>query len=294
MSHTETHDLHGAADEAALEGHGDSTASATRITPGNALRPEDIQLLKAKPSEAVAQYALRLGDDALILAQRLSHWISRGPEIEEDIALGNIALDQLGHARSFLSYAALAWEKTEDDLAYWREEEDFRSLHVVEQPNGDFGVTIVRQLVVSIYQHLLYTALLESADPTIAAISAKAVKEVDYHRDHATLWTRRLGIGTEESGRRMRHALEVLWPYVDEMFQDEPLHDELAGVAVRPSTLREAWEREITAVLESAELAVPSVPFAMCRGRQGEHSEHLGPLLAEMQVLARKHPGATW
>jgi ring-1,2-phenylacetyl-CoA epoxidase subunit PaaC len=286
VSHTETHDE--------TESYGDAPASATRITPGNALRPEDIQLLKAGPSEAVAQYALRLGDDALILAQRLSHWISRGPEIEEDIALGNIALDQLGHARSFLSYAALAWDKTEDDLAYWRDEEDFRSLHIVEQPNGDFGVTIVRQLIVSIYQHLLYTALLDSADPTIAAISAKAVKEVDYHRDHATMWTRRLGIGTAESSSRMGHALEVLWPYVGEMFQDEPLHDELAGVAVRPSTLRGAWEREINAVLESAELAVPTVPFAMCRGRQGEHSEHLGPLLAEMQVLARKHPGATW
>ncbi|MEO5993281.1 MAG: 1,2-phenylacetyl-CoA epoxidase subunit PaaC, partial [Arthrobacter sp.] len=164
---------------------GEATASATRITPGNALRPEDIALAvsqgTAKPSADAAEFALRLGDDALVLAQRLGHWISRAPELEEDIALGNIALDQLGHARSFLSYAAKAWDKTEDDLAYWREEEEFRCLHIVEQPNGDFGVTIVRQLIISIYQHLLYTALLYSADPTIAAISAKAVKEVDYH-----------------------------------------------------------------------------------------------------------------
>ncbi|MCV9996125.1 phenylacetate-CoA oxygenase subunit PaaC [Paeniglutamicibacter sp. ZC-3] len=277
-----------------LDSFGDTSASATRVTPGNALRPEDIAIQPAKPGEQVAEYALRLGDDALILAQRLSHWISRGPEIEEDIALGNIALDQLGHARSFLSYAAKAWGKTEDDLAYWREEEDFRSLHIVEQPNGDFGVTIVRQLIISIYQHLLYTALLDSADPTIAAISAKAVKEVDYHRDHAIAWTLRLGIGTEESARRMRHALEVLWPYVGEMFEDEELHAALGDVAVAPSSLRAAWEEEITAVLKDAELELPTVPFAMARGRRGEHSEHLGFILAEMQVLARKHPGATW
>lgn len=277
-----------------LDSFGDTSASATRVTPGNALRPEDIAIQQAKPGEEVAEYALRLGDDALILAQRLSHWISRGPEIEEDIALGNIALDQLGHARSFLSYAAKAWGKTEDDLAYWREEEDFRSLHIVEQPNGDFGVTIVRQLIISIYQHLLYTALLDSADPTIAAISAKAVKEVDYHRDHAIAWTLRLGIGTEESARRMRHALDVLWPYVGEMFEDEELHAALGDVAVAPSSLRAAWEEEITAVLKDAELELPTVPFAMARGRRGEHSEHLGFILAEMQVLARKHPGATW
>jgi ring-1,2-phenylacetyl-CoA epoxidase subunit PaaC len=155
-------------------------------------------------------------------------------------------------------------------------------------------VTIVRQLIISIYQHLLYTALLDSADPTIAAISAKAVKEVDYHRDHAIAWTLRLGIGTEESARRMRHALEVLWPYVGEMFEDEELHAALGDVAVAPSSLRAAWEEEITAVLKDAELELPTVPFAMARGRRGEHSEHLGFILAEMQVLARKHPGATW
>lgn len=290
MSHTETHEP----THDATESYGDSTASATRITPGNALRPEDIQLQQDAPAEPVAQYALRLGDDALILAQRLSHWISRGPEIEEDIALGNIALDQLGHARSFLSYAGLAWGKSEDDLAYWREESEFRSLHLFEQPNGDFGVTIVRQLAVAIYQHLLYTALLDSSDATIAAICAKAVKEVDYHRDHAIMWTRRLGLGTDESAARMSHALEVIWPYVDELFDDEDLHDELGDAGVRPSTLRDAWLAEFTAVLDSADLQVPDVPFAMCNGRRGEHSEHLGYLLAEMQVLARKHPGASW
>ncbi|GAA3303946.1 1,2-phenylacetyl-CoA epoxidase subunit PaaC [Glutamicibacter nicotianae] len=278
----------------ALDSFGDALASATRVTPGNALRPEDIAVDGVKPSEEVAQYALTLGDDALILAQRMSHWISRAPELEEDVALGNIALDVLGHARSFLTYAGLAWDKTEDDLAYWREEEEFTSLWIVEQPNGHFGVTIIRQLIVSIFQNLLYKQLTESKDETLAAISAKAVKEADYHRDHAIQWTIRLGQGTEESAAKMRHALEILWPYVDEMFRDEEVHQNLEGIAVLPSTLRSAWEEEITAVLDAAGLEIPSTGQAMAYGRRGEHSEHLGYLLAEMQVLARKHPGASW
>ncbi|MCS3491081.1 ring-1,2-phenylacetyl-CoA epoxidase subunit PaaC [Arthrobacter sp. JUb119] len=278
----------------ALDSFGDALASATRVTPGNALRPEDIAVDGVKPSEEVARYALTLGDDALILAQRMSHWISRAPELEEDVALGNIALDILGHARSFLTYAGLAWDKTEDELAYWREEEEFTSLWIVEQPNGHFGVTIIRQLIVSIFQNLLYKQLAQSKDETLAAISAKAVKEVDYHRDHAIQWTIRLGMGTEESASKMRHALEILWPYVDEMFRDEEVHQDLAGIAVLPSTLRVAWDEEITAVLADAGLEIPATGQAMAYGRRGEHSEHLGYLLAEMQVLARKHPGASW
>lgn len=280
--------------DAELESFGDALASATRVTPGNALRPEDIAVGGLKPTEDVARYALNLGDDALILAQRLSHWISRAPELEEDVALGNIALDVLGHARSFLTYAGLAWNKTEDDLAYWREEEEFTSLWIAEQPNGHFGVTIIRQLIISIYQHLLYRKLTQSADETLAAIAAKAVKEVDYHRDHAIQWTLRLGLGTEESAERMRHALEILWPYVSEMFQDEELHRKLDGVAVLPSSLKADWEAEIGAVLEQSGLQIPATGQSMAHGRRGEHSEHLGFLLAEMQVLARKHPGASW
>ncbi|UUX58080.1 1,2-phenylacetyl-CoA epoxidase subunit PaaC [Glutamicibacter halophytocola] len=280
--------------DAALDSFGDALASATRVTPGNALRPEDIAVDGIAPGEDVAQYALTLGDDALILAQRLANWISRAPELEEDVALGNIALDVLGHARSFLTYAGLAWDKTEDDLAYWREEEEFTSLWIVEQPNGHFGVTIVRQLIVSIFQHLLYQKLSTSQDETLAAIAAKAVKEVDYHRDHAIQWTIRLGQGTKESAEKMRHALEILWPYVDEMFRDEAVHQNLESIAVLPSTLREAWQEEISAVLAEAGLEIPATGQAMAHGRRGEHSEHLGYLLAEMQVLARKHPGASW
>jgi ring-1,2-phenylacetyl-CoA epoxidase subunit PaaC len=285
---------------AAPSGSGDSNASATRITPGNALRPEDIALEVrtglAKPSEDVAEYALRLGDDALILAQRLGHWISRAPELEEDVALGNIGLDQLGHARSFLSYAGGAWEKSEDDLAYFRREHEFRSVQLFEQPNGDFAVTIARQFIVSYYQFELYRRLTGSTDATLAAIAAKAVKEVDYHRDHSAQWILRLAGGTDESRTRTMHGLRLMWPYVNELFQDDELTRRLAvaGAAVAPSSLREEFDRLTGEILKEAELEVPDVPPAPGGGRHGRHSEHLGYLLAEMQVLAREHPGASW
>ncbi|GKV72780.1 1,2-phenylacetyl-CoA epoxidase subunit PaaC [Pseudarthrobacter sp. NCCP-2145] len=284
----------------------EANASATRITPGNALRPEDIALEVrtglAKPSEDTAEYALRLGDDALILAQRLGHWISRAPELEEDIALGNIALDQLGHARSFLSYAGGAMvnddgsARSEDDLAYFRREHEFRSVQLFEQPNGDFAATIARQFVVSYYQFLLYTRLTESKDATLAAIAAKAVKEVDYHRDHAAQWVLRLAGGTEESRKRMIHGFRIMWPYVEELFRDDDLTGRLAeaGIAVAPSSLKEDFDRLTGEVLTEAGLEVPDVPAAPGGGRQGRHSEHLGYILAEMQVLAREHPGASW
>ncbi|WP_284980182.1 1,2-phenylacetyl-CoA epoxidase subunit PaaC [Arthrobacter sp. fls2-241-R2A-200] len=297
----------------AIEGHGDisvgvhgagasgdGSASATRITPGNALRPEDIALEitrgEIKPSEDVAEFALRVGDDGLILAQRLGHWISRAPELEEDIALGNIALDQLGHARSFLTYAGAAWGKSEDDLAYFRREHEFRSAHLFEQPNGDFAVTIARQFIVSFYQYELYTALTASTDPTIAAISAKAVKEVDYHRDHSAQWVLRLAGGTDESRKRIIQGFKLLWPYVDELFEDDELTTRLAeaGVVVQPSSLRSAFDRLTGEIMAEAELDIPAVPQAPGGGRRGRHSEHLGFVLAEMQVLAREHPGASW
>ncbi|WP_258059844.1 1,2-phenylacetyl-CoA epoxidase subunit PaaC [Arthrobacter sp. ZGTC212] len=273
-----------------------SSDSATRITPGNALRPEDIAAAGIKAPADVAEYALRLGDDSLILAQRLGWWISRAPELEEDVALGNIGLDLLGHARSFLTYAGSASGRTEDDLAYWRREGEFRSAHLFEQPNGDFGRTIARQLVASFYLYELYTALMSSTDPTLAAISAKAVKEVDYHRDHSAQWILRLAGGTEESRRRITRALELTWPYVGELFEDDDLAVSLAatGAAVLPSALREGFDAGVGAVLREAGLEVPAVPAAPGGGRRGKHSEHLGYLLAEMQVLAREHPGASW
>ncbi|WP_079554947.1 1,2-phenylacetyl-CoA epoxidase subunit PaaC [Arthrobacter sp. 49Tsu3.1M3] len=279
---------------------GDGTASATRITPGNALRPEDIALAvshgSAKPSEDAAEFALRLGDDALILAQRLGHWISRAPELEEDVALGNIALDELGHARSFLSYAGGLDGRSEDDLAYFRREHEFRSAALFEQPNGDFAVTIARQFVVSYYQFELYRRLTSSTDSTLAGIAAKAVKEVDYHRDHSAQWVLRLALGTDESRRRMIHAFKVIWPYVDELFRDDELTGRLseAGAAPQPSSLREDFDRLTGEILAEAELEVPNVQPSPGGGRRGLHSEHLGYILAEMQVLAREYPGASW
>lgn len=279
---------------------GDGTASATRITPGNALRPEDIALAvnrgSAKPSEDAAEFALRLGDDALILAQRLGHWISRAPELEEDVALGNIALDELGHARSFLSYAGGLDGRSEDDLAYFRREHEFRSAALFEQPNGDFAVTIARQFVVSYYQFELYRRLTSSTDSTLAGIAAKAVKEVDYHRDHSAQWVLRLALGTDESRRRMIQAFKVVWPFVDELFRDDELTGRLseAGAAPQPSSLREDFDRLTGEILVEAELEVPNVQPSPGGGRRGLHSEHLGYILAEMQVLAREYPGANW
>lgn len=273
-----------------------SQESATKISAGESISSESIAESGATASEDVAQYAMRLGDDALILSQRLGWWIARAPELEEDIALSNIALDLIGHSRFLLTYAGTAWNKSEDDLAYFRPEEEFRSCRLVEQENGDFGQTIARQLIFSMYQYELYKALAESSDPTLAAIADKAVKEVEYHVDHASQWILRLGLGTEESRRRIAAGLEYMWPYVEELFTDDELIDRLDGVAVRPSSLEEAAMRGIRSVLAEAELEVPEVAQARLTTevRDGSYSEHRGYILAEMQSLARQHPGATW
>jgi ring-1,2-phenylacetyl-CoA epoxidase subunit PaaC len=245
-------------------------------------------------SADVAEYALWLGDDALILSQQLGAWISRAPELEEDVALANIALDLLGHARSLLHYAGSHDGRSEDDLAYFRDEPDFRSSWLVEQPNGDFAQTIARQFVASTYMFELYSALRSSTDETFAAIAEKAVKEVDYHRDHAVQWMLRLAGGTDESRRRIVRAVADVWPYVDELFRDDPLIDRLGDAAVRPSSLRAAFDRVVDTVFAEAELTVPAVASSSAGGRRGSHSTPFGHLLAEMQVLARRHPGATW
>jgi ring-1,2-phenylacetyl-CoA epoxidase subunit PaaC len=260
----------------------------------------------ATASAAVAEYALWLGDDALILSQQLGAWIAHAPELEEDVALANIALDLLGHARSLLRYAGSADGRSEDDLAYFRDEPEFRSAWLFEQPNGDFAQTIARQLVASVYLFELYTALRSSCDATLAAIAEKAVKEVDYHRDHAVQWTLRLAGGTDESRRRMIRAIGDIWPYVDELFRDEPLIDELGGIAVRPSTLRAGFDAVVGAVFDEAQVGSTlrqaqgatqpkqGATISSGGGRRGVHFPALGRILAEMQVLARQHPGATW
>lgn len=277
-----------AADAAAHDGgHGHVAVDVVHLA------DELIEGASAATSDT-AEYALWLGDDSLVLAQRLGSWISRAPELEEDVALGNIALDLIGHARSLLHYAGTASDRTEDDLAYWRDEPAWRSLHLVEQPNGDFAHTIARQFIAAHYQFELYSRLGASGDATLAAIAAKAVKEVDYHRDHCAQWVLRLALGTDESRRRLVTAFADVWPYVEELFRDEPLIDRLEGVAVRPSTLRAAFDHAIAPVFREAELEVPRGFVSSGGGRSGRHSEHLAFLLAEMQVLARAHPGASW
>lgn len=270
--------------------------SATKISAGMGLTAEGIIAAGAKAPEDVATYTLYLGDDALMLAQRLGHWISRAPEMEEDVALANIAQDQLGHARFLLSYAGTAWDKTEDELAYFRNEDEFYSTRLVEQENGDFAQTIARQLIFAIYQYELFTQLADSTDETLASIAAKAVKEVTYHLDHAAQWTLRLGDGTEESHRRMQDGLYYMWPYVDELFNDDELLRDLSerGIAVLPSTLRSSFDARIQPIIEQATLTLPDVPGAWGGDRSGKFSEHRGHILTEMQVLAREHPGVTW
>jgi len=268
--------------------HGDVTVE--KITLSSELAGEGGRAASAD----IAEYALWLGDDALILSQQLGAWIARAPELEEDVALANIALDLLGHARSLLRYAGTYDGRTEDDLAYWRDEPDFRCAWLFQQPNGDFAQTIARQLAASVYQFELYSALQGSTDETLAAIAAKSVKEVEYHRDHAVQWTLRLAGGTEESRRRMLRAVADVWPYVGELFRDEPLIERLEGVAVPPSSLRAGFDAVIDAVCAEAQLDVPQGPSSSAGGRRGVHFPNLGFLLAELQVLARQHPGATW
>jgi ring-1,2-phenylacetyl-CoA epoxidase subunit PaaC len=244
----------------------------------------------------LAAYALALGDDALILAQRLGQWVARAPPIEEDVALANIALDLLGQARTLLSYAGAVEGagRDEDDLAYLRDDRDFRNVQLVEIPNGDFAVTMARQLAFSAYQYELYTALETSRDATLAGLAGKAVKEVAYHRDHAAQWVLRLGGGTEVSRARMQAGLDQVWPYVDELFDPVGPASQLPGVAADPSTLRPAWARYVTSVLTEATCHEPEPRWRSRGGRDGLHTEHLGHLLAEMQHLHRSHPGATW
>jgi ring-1,2-phenylacetyl-CoA epoxidase subunit PaaC len=243
-------------------------------------------------------YALRLGDDALILSHRLGEWIAAAPEIEEDIALANIGLDLLGQARMLLTYAGEVEgaRRDEDALAYRRDEREFTNLQLVELPNGDFAVTMARQLAFSAYQYELYGRLRSSADPTLAAIAGKAVKEVAYHRDHAAQWVLRLGDGTDESHRRMQAGLAEIWPYVDEMFDGDEVTAALArdAIAAEPGALREPWAEYVESLLAEATLTVPQPSFHGRGGRRGIHTEAMGYLLAEMQHLHRAHPGASW
>lgn len=231
---------------------------------------------------SVAQL-LCLGDDALVAAQRLGAWCSRAPEMEEDVALANIALDQIGAARLLLSYAGEAEGagRDEDALAFLRTDREFHNCLLVELPDPDFAHTIAKLLFLAAYQRLNYERLAAGPDERLASIAAKAVKESAYHLDHATLWTLRLGDGTAESHARMQAAVDEVWPYTHELFEDD-------------AELRQAWLSTVEPVLAEATLARPADGWAPSGGRSGRHTEHLSYLLAEMQVLHRAHPGARW
>ena len=246
----------------------------------------------------VALYALRRADDGLVLGHRLSEWCGHGPMLEEDMALANIALDLIGQARSLYQYAAgLQGEgATEDSLAYGRDEAGYRNVLMAELPNGDFGRTVVRQFLFSAYADPFWRAMMGSGDPTLAAVAAKAEKETAYHLRHTAEWVIRLGDGTEESHARAQEALDGLWSYTGELFEADAAERELiaAGVAIDPETLRPGFDRTVETVLTEATLSRPTGRWMQSGGRTGRHTEHLGPMLAEMQVLQRSHPGAVW
>lgn len=248
--------------------------------------------------EALFEYCLRLGDSSLILGHRLSEWCGHGPILEEDIALINIALDYVGRATSILKYASEVENKgrTEDDLAYQRNERHFRNLLITEQPNGDYANTIARQFLFDVYSFLLYTELSKSKDETLAGIAAKSLKEITYHLRHSSQWMLRLGDGTEESHQRCQQALDNLWRFTDELFEMDEVDQILIQAHIAPdmSELKTKWQNHVHEVIQEATLKTPETPFKNSGSRQGKHTEHLGYLLAEMQYLSRSFPNSTW
>lgn len=248
--------------------------------------------------EALFNYALALGDDALTLGHRLSEWCSNGPFLEEDLALTNVALDYIGRARMFYTYAAEVEgrDRTEDDLAYLRDCRDFRNFLITELPRGDFAFTMVRQLILDIFNLEFLQALSGSTDSNLAGIAAKAVKESRYHLRRSHDWTLRLGDGTEESHARMQKAVDELWGYTHELFEMDAREQALAaaGIAVDRGLLRGRWDEAMDAILQEATLARPVEEWSVRGGREGMHTEHLGYLLADLQFLQRAYPGLRW
>ena len=243
-------------------------------------------------------YVLRRADDALILGHRLSEWCGHAPMLEEDMALANMGLDLLGQARELYSYAADVEGKgnDEDKFAYLRDIRQYRNLLLLEQPNGDFAHTMVRQLFYSSFADLFWRAMMTSGDATLAAIAAKSEKESAYHLRHSSEWMVRLGDGTQESHRRAQAAIDDLWAYTGEMFAVDDSERALidSGVAVDPAGLRSQWLRTISEVVDAATLSLPTSDWMQQGGRDGRHSEHLGHLLSELQSIQRTFPGATW
>jgi ring-1,2-phenylacetyl-CoA epoxidase subunit PaaC len=268
-----------------------SVAAAESVT-----APQSVAAPQAAPS--LLRYLLRLGDLSLVLGQRLGEWVGHAPVLEEDLGLANIALDLIGQARLLLAYAGEieGRGRGEDDLAFLRQHVEYLNPTLAEQPNGDFGETIVRQVLIDAFQLELYERLTSSSDERLAAIAAKAVKETRYHLRYSSSWLVRLGDGTAESHARSQAALQRLWPYTVELCEEDELDREMAerGVAPRLAEVRDAWSRRIDEILAEATLERPRDRPHTWFGKRGEHSEHLGYMLAEMQYLQRAYPGARW
>jgi ring-1,2-phenylacetyl-CoA epoxidase subunit PaaC len=249
--------------------------------------------------EALFQYCLRLGDNALVLGQRLSEWCGHGPILEEDIAMSNMSLDLIGQARGFLTYAGEVEGngRTEDQLAFLRGEREFTNFIMVEQPNGDFAATMMRSFLFGCFSYLQFRALLKSKDETISGLAAKSLKEVTYHVRHSGDWLVRLGDGTEESHQRTNEAVLDLWSYTNEFFEKDEVIEILvsAGIAVDPASLKDEWSSMVNEIFAKATIELPaSSVYQATGGVKGLHSEHLGHLLTEMQYLQRTYPNATW
>jgi ring-1,2-phenylacetyl-CoA epoxidase subunit PaaC len=249
-------------------------------------------------AQPLFRHVLRLGDLSLVLGQRLGEWVGHSPALEEDLGLANIALDLIGQARLLLTYAGEieGRGRSEDDIAFLREHGEYLNAILAEQPNGDFGQTIVRQVLIDAFQLELYERMAASADERLAAIAQKSVKEIRYHLRYSGGWLVRLGDGTEESHRRVQAALDTLWPYTVELFAEDELDRLMAdqGVAPRLSEVHAAWVRRIDELLAEATLERPQDRPHSWHGKRGQHSEHLGYILAEMQHLQRTYPGARW
>ena len=244
------------------------------------------------------EYVLRLGDNALILGQRLSQWCGHSPFLEEDIAMANTALDLIGRARMLYSHAAVleGRGRDEDALAYGRDERQFGNFLICELPNGDYACTLVRQYLLDVYHHQLFGALCTSSDADLAAIAGKAVKETAYHLRRSGDWLLRLGDGTDESHRRSQTALDELWSYTGEMFSGDAIDNAMAeaGIGVAPARLAASWRAEVEAQLALATLSLPRDDWSAGGGRAGLHTEHMGRLLAELQFVQRAYPGLKW
>ncbi len=243
-----------------------------------------------------AKYAVRLGDDALVLGQRLCEWCSKAPTLEEDLALANVGLDYLGRARMLYGYAGELLGRSEDEFAYTRDAREFENVLLVELPRGDFAFTMVRQYLLDEFEEGFFECLAGSTDEQLAAVAVRTGKEVRYHKRRSGEWLRRLGLGTQESNRRAQEALDELWGYVAELFAMDGFESELAeaGIAIWRAELEPAWRESVGTLIEASGLSLPGDDWQVQGGRSGVHTEHLGHMLSELQFLQRAYPGAEW